>query len=300
MLRYPAARPRSLCHGALRGLIALAATATSLIWAPACLADAIYGGTTSKEGLWLEPIVIRSDVAGGTVSSVVIAWEADCSDNTVQPFTGELKVSTQTPGFGPPTAQLVLDSSQGGVFTAHADLSQTRGDGSTLTISTKLQGTLAPFSANGTLVGDATIKPAGGGADVTCSTGQVGWLASRGRYVFGGATAQGEPVVARFSRTRLRDLIFGWDSASCTDGSRVRLGDWLTNLRLRRGQVRARLTQPIDREDGTSLYRYSIRAKQSRRIVSGTFSVSWTRTFTSGSPTRTCNTGLVNWRALNG
>jgi hypothetical protein len=299
MFRHLAARPRPLRDGALHGLIAMVMAATALIWSPACLADAIYGGSTTQEGAALEAIVVRSDLPGGTVRSVVIAWEARCSDDTTQPFTGELKVSTETPGFGPPGGLLVLDSSEGGTFSAHSDSSQPRSDGGTLVTSTTLKGSLAGRSASGTLSGEVTITPGGGGAAITCTTGEISWLAARGPRVFGGASEQGEPVVARIrSRTRLSDLIFGWNVKSCSDGARVRFGDWLENVRLFRS--RRVLRQSFRRDDGDSRYRYGISFRSTSRVARGTFSVTYTRTFTDGTPARTCSTGVVSWRGLSG
>jgi hypothetical protein len=281
-------------------LIALAATAGSLIWVPASFADAVYGGTTSKAQVTLEPIVVRTDVAAGVVKSVVIAWEAECSDQTVLPFSAELVVSAATPGFPAPPGSLVLDESQPGRFSGHSDHSQTRGDGSALVATTTIKGTLTTGAGIGTLSARATIQPTGDAPQITCNTGEITWRATRGPRIYGGVTSQREPVVVRTRRTRVSDLFFGWDTIRCTTGGPFRLGDGLSNFPLRRGRFGGSFTQTYPREDGVSSYRYRMLGRVGSSVAFGTFSVTWRRTFNTGTPPRTCTTGTVRWRAISG
>src|SRR3954451_230754 len=218
-------------------LAALATTGACLAAASPCAAEAIYGGTTSKARAYLEPIVVRADAPSGTVTSVVLAWAADCSDKTVQAYSTELTVRPETPGLAPPPNTLILDSAPPGRFSGHSDASATFADGRVFAIAMKLDGTLESSAGRGTLSVDAKITEPDGTVSATCTTGSIPWRATRGPVIYGGVTSRfHEPVVVQLNaaRTRVKNIYFGWDTDTCTTDQGFRIGDWLVQFGLRR------------------------------------------------------------------
>jgi hypothetical protein len=283
----------------------LAVTVLVIATPPAGAATAVYGGTTSLGRNPQEAFVLRSDAKANKVRSVVLSWQAECTDGGTLPYSSQLPVSTGTPGFGDPEDTLVAKRNAKGRLAGRATSSGTLSDGSSLTVETSLTGRISKRTGKGTMSATAVISPPGGAPQITCAQSGIRWVASRnpGR-IYGGATAQSEPVVVRLNaaRTVIADLIFGWDSIKCTPDSFFRLGDWLNTFEVRGGRFGDAFEQRYKRDDGgESIYTYDIAGTVSKRTASGRFSVNWNRTFTDGTtPNRSCETGTVTWRATTG
>jgi hypothetical protein len=276
----------------------------AIVWAPPAMADAIYGGSTTRAKVDLEAFVLRADVPGGTVKSVVLAWVANCDNNRSLPFSAEVTVRTVTPGFQPPPDSLVLDSNEPGRFSGRANHASTFDDGSIMTATTTIEGTLRERTTRGTLSVEATVTQADGSNPLKCATGKVRWTGSRGkRRIYGGVTQKpAEPVVIRLDRraTRVSEMMFGWDTAACTTDESFRSSDWLANFPLKARRFRGKFRQEFPDEDGTSEYRYDLVGRVTGTRARGRFSIIWTQNYTDRTPKRVCRTGNVSWTARSG
>src|SRR3954468_24713259 len=196
-------------------LAAAAALATTLATAPGALAaGAVYGGTTSRG----EAIVIKADKSGKKLRSAVIAWNADCGDQSYLARGSSVTATKASPGFAPDSAVLETSRNGKGRFAGKQTMALGN-DTSTAAVAVTLDGRLGKKAASGTLSAVATITDVASGSTVgTCATGRLTWRATHapGR-VYAGRTTQDEPVVVRLDvkRKRVTDLFVSWDSQSC-------------------------------------------------------------------------------------
>src|SRR4051794_25458899 len=141
---------RGVCFGTALGAAAL------LLVTPAWGAQrAVYGGTTSKDRTTLEPFVVRADARARKVRSIVLSWEAPCTDGETLPYSGDLPVSTGTPGFGDPGDALVPTANARGRFAGRAVHNGSLSDGSTVETQTRVTGRLAKGTARGAMTATA-------------------------------------------------------------------------------------------------------------------------------------------------
>jgi hypothetical protein len=282
-------------------LVALAAVAAG---APAAAAaDRVYGGTTAAG----EAIVVKSDRAGKRVRSAVLAWTADCSDGKTYPVWNRVTAVRPSPGFSPDPSDLVMERNRGGRFRGTLSFGQALGGGRyAASVEADLSGTLRRGRASGTLEATAEIFDVEQGVlATTCRTGRVRWAASRGAgRIYGGATSQGEPFVARVDprRRTVRDVHVGWHSSQCTPSGSVRVPDAFVDFPFdRRGRWRSTwdFEEPLD-DGGTISAWYEFRGDLGGTSARGTLAVGVEQFDAAGARTVSCNTGTVRWRAASG
>jgi hypothetical protein len=284
-----------------RTVAGVVAAGVTLVAAPPAVAASVFGGTTRAD----EPIVLRADGKARKLRSLVIAWEAACGDGRHFPVAGELTAVREEPGFVPDPADLVTSRNARGRFAgtqiAAYDLgSQVAG------VVASISGKLRPGRASGRLSADVTILDKATEAEQdTCRTGTVKWSASRapGR-VYGGKTTQDEPIVVRLDRRRkqVRDVLVGWESASCTPPDAfIRFGDALGGFPLRAKRFGDIWDESYDTAGGGEIaYGYALGGKLARRSARGTLRVKVAERDAAGAETLNCDTGPVRWRAMTG
>src|SRR4051794_11171099 len=186
--------------GTRTALAAAAALATTLATAPGALAaDAVYGGTTSRG----EAIVIKADKTGKKLRSAVIAWNADCGDQSYFAQGSSVTAAKASPGFAPNSAVLATSRNGKGRFAGKQTMTF-HSDTSVAVVEVTLAGRLGKKAASGTLSAVAVATDVASGNTVaTCDTGRLTWKATHapGR-VYGGKTTQDEPVVVRLDAKR--------------------------------------------------------------------------------------------------
>ena len=282
-------------------LMAGAAVATALtLTAPAyAAAGAVYGGSTNAH----EPIVLRADRAGQRLRSAVMSWEAKCDHGATFPFAAELPVVTLTPGFSGGAFELAMSRNAKGRFSG-AQRASFQLDSGTATVAVMFAGRLRAGSASGTLSADVVVLDESGNEVDSCRTGATKWNASRspGR-LFAGKTSQDEPIVVRLDagRRNVKNVLVGWQTASCRPEGFARFGESLTNFPLRAGRFGDALASSYDEPGGgTQRYTMELAGKVTRRSASGTLRATITVTDAAGATTLSCDSGGVTWKTATG
>ncbi len=187
-------------------LISVAGVAAGMTLSVAPVATAaggVYGGST-RAG---EAIVFNTDAAGKRVRSAVIAFAASCDHGDTYLFSVDATATRPSRGFDPSPQDLVMRRNRAGRFAGTVMAVQSLSDGAYAGVVTaEVRGRLRKARASGSLSGEVAIVSTDTGEQVPVrSTGTVRWTASRdaGR-VYGGATSQDEPVVARLDDRRRR------------------------------------------------------------------------------------------------
>jgi hypothetical protein len=287
----------------LRRVVALpVAAALSLLATPtAFAANGVFGGSTSAP----EAIVINTDGKAKKLRSAVVAWEAACGDGATFPLAIELTAVRDEPGFSPGPEDLVVSRNAKGRFAGINLLAIDLGE-QVAAIAAELSGRLRGDRARGKLSATVSIVDKATGAEQTsCSTGALSWSASRspGR-IFGGKTAQQEPVVVRLNRNRkmVADLLTGWESSGCQPPDRYfRFAERFSRLSVRSNRFGGSFEQSYPMDDGGALtFGYELGGRLSKRSVSGSLQVTVTGTDAAGATTLTCSSGKVSWKAATG
>lgn len=279
--------------------VALVAT---LAAAPGALAaGAVYGGSTKGD----EAIVITADKAGKKLRSAVIAWKADCGDQSYFSNGSSVTAAKSSPGFSPHPSDLVTSRNGKRRFAGKQHMVFSSDD-SIAAVEVKLDGRLAAKSASGTLSADVAVMDNATGNEVSrCKTGRLRWTATRapGR-VYGGKTSQDQPVVARVDakRKRVTDVLVGWESSSCEPPGQVHFGEDLTNFSLAStGRFGDSWDDTQSLSDGSTVkITYAVAGRLARRAARGTLRIGFTVTDAAGAPTRSCDSGGVSWKATTG
>jgi hypothetical protein len=285
------------------GLAGAAVALVGILWsAPGALAaDAVYGGTTSDG----EAIVVTANKAGMKLRSAVIAWKADCSDQSVFANGSSLRPAKASPGFSAGPDDLQVSRNGKRRFAGKQMVGYDLGDSGAAVIVT-LDGRLGAKSASGTLSATvAIIDKASGNETGTCSTGRLRWKATRapGR-VYAGKTSQDEPVVARLDakRKRVTDLLVSWDSSSCQTPGYVHYGERLHNFGV---AASGRFTDSWDATErlsdgGTVRTTYALTGRVAKRAANGTLRIGVTWLDAAGATTDSCDSGGITWKATTG
>ena len=132
---------------------------------------------------------------------------------------------------------------------------------------------------------------------VTLFPGTADAATDRGR-VFGGATAQGQPVVIELSRSRLavkRTLTV--INVRCTSGAQETWTDVYTGLKLRRGRFADSFRSSFYDEGVEYQLSGSIRGRITRSDVRGTWTFSVSKRTVSTGETDSCQSGRVSYSA---
>lgn len=276
------------------GLLALTVAASCAAAAPAH-ATAVFGGTTKAK----EPFVLKADKRAQKVRSVVIGLEADCPGGLQFPIWGSYKVGRAAPGFSP-DGVLIADRNDHGVFEGKI-VSPVDGGG-TLTIN--LAGRLTKRSARGTLGASVEIIDDAGQSVAACTLAPTTWAATRRPgIVYGGASAQDEPVVMRLDddRRKVADFLFSWHAA-CQPNGALRIPDGLTDFRVGGSGAFGDKAHDQWASDGGSqnILDYGLSGKLTRRAAKGTVSAQVTSNDATGAQQHQCSTGDVAWRLASG
>ena len=130
-----------------------------------------------------------------------------------------------------------------------------------------------------------------------CTTGPLRWAAEhRPGLVYGGSTAQGEPFVARLSKSRKRvdEIHVGWHAACLPEGG-VDFPETFDRFPVAAsGRFGDAFTQRYENSSGggENVYDYDVRGRIGRSSASGTFAARVTY------PDATvCDTGAQRWTA---
>ena len=266
---------------------------------PALAATAVFGGTTNAH----EAIVVRADGKARKLRSLVIAWEAPCTDGTR--FAEAIELAPAARSSVPRPHDLLIDRNRGGRFAGAHVVGYSAGPRNAA-VAVETSGRLQPRRAAGTLSASVTLLDSATGVQqATCKTGTLEWTAGRspGR-IYGGKTAQDEPIVVRLDRRRttVADVHVGWQSASCQPPDNfVRLADRLTDFPLRKGRFGDTWEQSFDLAGGAKAsLSYAVRGRLARTSSRGMLQVTVKETDAAGAVTMACDSGAVRWRAATG
>jgi hypothetical protein len=278
------------------GMVAVTLTLTAPAYAEA---DAVYGGSTTAH----EPIVLRADRAGQRLRSAVMTWEAKCDQGAIFPFAAELPAVMLTRGLSQDAFELAMSRNAKGHFSG-TQLAGFQLGSETAMVTVTFAGTLRARSAFGMLSADVAILDESGNEVDACHTGATRWNASRspGR-LFAGKTSQDEPIVLRLDakRRNVRNVLVGWQTASCRPEAFGRFAESFTNFPLRGGRFGDALESSYDDADGGKLrYTMELAGKVTRRSAHGTLQATITGTDAAGATTLSCDSGGVTWKTATG
>ena len=268
---------------------------------PAPAAGGVFGGATSGD----EAIVVETDRTAKRLRGAVVAWVAPCEDGRRFSDASSLEPVAAEPGFTPGADDLVVTRNRRGRFSG-TQTTVHRTDAVSIVAELELSGRLRTRRASGTLAATATVVDrASGDVVTTCGSGSQSWSASRspGR-IFGGRTAQDEPVVARLDRKRRRltDLRVGWETAGCQPPDRyLRLGEHFVDVAVRSRRFGGSFDESYPIEGGGAIaFAYELSGSVARRTLRGRLRVSVNETDAAGATTVTCDSGQVRWKAMTG
>ena len=272
--------------------LALMATAGALTISagPATAASQrVYAGWLNTPG-WDNGLVARTDSRGKRVTSMVVALPLTCVNGSTYVFHTELKVVRRG---STATGVLVPRRNSGGRFIAKYRQVGPVGP-SILDREVWVSGRFKRRSARGTLRLTGVVSdPVTGEATTTCDTTTYKWTIKRHRrWIYGGASSQGEPVVIYLNRARSKvaEIAINWN-APCSDGGLLDVPNSFTNFRLRRGKFGDIWG---DTFSGTK-FEYHLKGRIKRRSAAGAFEVD---AFPGGGTS--CRTGYLTWTARTG
>jgi hypothetical protein len=279
-----------------------AAGATAAVLAaasPALAADAVFGGT-AKSGA---PIVLKADPDTQQLRSIVLTWDARCSDGHTFPGGGQLTPVEPVAGFSPGSRELLISRNAKGRF-AGVQLGSSDLGTAVAAIQVQLSGKLKPGRASGTLSAIAKVVDKASGNEVTsCDTGRLSWVATRSPgIIYGGATSQGEAIVLRLNtaRKRVNDVLTTWN-APCGEAGYFRSGDHFVNFPIKGN---GSFGNPFSGDTpiatgGKRHYDYDVGGRVTTSSAKGTLKVKVTETDAAGVATD-CDSGGVTWKAATG
>jgi hypothetical protein len=291
---------RSVAAMTARSIPAIALLALGATAGPAHAAGFVYGGTT-RAG---DAIVLTAPKGAAKLAGAVIAWHAACASQ--MHFSDAAVLTPAKPAGGLPVDRrdLVVARNAKGRFAGTQTYAEDLGT-NLAAISVGLTGRLSRSRASGTL--SATVKiadKATGAAVDSCQTGSVRWMAVHAPgTIYGGATARQAPVVLRVvPQQRVRDVVMGWDTQSCSDGSYLVYPDAFQDFRLSRsGAFGNPFTYTATFDDGTKrAFSYDLRGRVTKTSARGTLHVTTADTDPAGAPGMTCDSGTIAWKAVTG
>lgn len=277
-------------------LVALGATAV-----PAHAAGFVYGGAT-RAG---DAIVLTAPKGAQKLAGAVIAWHATCDDQSYFSDAEELAPAKPVSGLPIGPQDLVMTRNAKGRFAGTEAFGEDLG-AQTALISVNVSGRLRRTSASGAL--SATVKiadKATGAAAASCQTGTVRWAASHAPgAIYAGSTSRGAPVVLQVTAKprRVRTMLIGWDTRTCSDGSYYAYPDAFHNFSISRsGAFGSRFPYTDVFSDGSRrAYAYDLRGRVTKTRARGTLHVTTADTDAAGAPGTTCDSGTIAWKARTG
>jgi hypothetical protein len=289
--------PRSATHAAALCLL-LAAPAS------AAAASAVYGGHLGTHD---DPIVLIAG-PGGQLKSTIIAFTASCDTSGGKVFHDTVPVAAAQSGATQSGVWVMTRNARGhlaGTYTLAQNV-----DGGAQVLTMTIAGTLRSASGTGTLSATSTLTdtPAVGsappavGAKVleTCTTGVLHWTtAHRPGRVYGGSTAQGEPLVLRVAanRHRIDHVDVGWH-ADCLPQGLVDFPETFARFPLTAtGHFGDTFTWRYPNTSGTgdNVYDYAVSGVLRPTTARGTL-----RAKVRYPDGTTCDTAAQSWKAVTG
>jgi hypothetical protein len=284
-----------------RSIPAIALLALGAGGTPAHAAGFVYGGTTRDR----DAIVLTAPKGAQKLAGAVIAWSADCGDQSSWGYVSTLTALKPASGEVVGPRDLLMTRNAKGRFTGNQTIGE-RSDSLDATISMTLTGRLTRTRASGTLSAVVKLTDAATGAAAgSCQTGTVMWSAAHapGR-VYGGSTSQDAPVVLHLvpKQRRVHDMLLNWGTQSCTDGSSELYPDGFVDFPLSStGAFGNPFTYTASFSDGAKrAFNYDLRGRVSRTSARGTLHVATADTDAAGTPGMTCDSGTIAWKALTG
>jgi len=262
--------------------------------------QAVYGGKTRGE----DPMVLWANAKGSEVTGATFTFTVRCPSGDSWPVYGDLAVRPAPKGMAIPLGVFLeqVNTARRFRLSLLADLRAGDPYGALLTMT--LNGTRGARKASGTLDATVTITNTQTMELVeVCEPAPVKWTAERapGR-VFGGTTAQHEPVVVKLNakRSKVSELRLGWYTNDCTDPNQfMNYGDALYDFRLRGRRFGDAFSQDFPRDDGGSnRWEYDISGKVAKTRASGSFAASVTYNEPGGSQV-TCRLPATRWSAVS-
>ena len=267
----------------------------------ASAATAVYGGRVARG----EPVVVTADAKFQTLKSIVVATRVTCPDGGWTSFAEQLSTAKAPPGFDSQRATLKMTKNAKGKFAGTfiaTSFSEQYSSGWFVSVSGKLTKT----TSSGTFeVTDTVIDNATGEMVRTCYSGKTKFTASRkAGQIFGGITAQHEPVVLRADakRKKMNDFYFSWFAPCDSQGFYHSPIDGWQNVSLSRaGSFNITDMWPEQGDNGSkSVTDYKAQGKFGKLKASGTLSVKFTEFDATGAQTDSCDSGSLRWSAISG
>jgi hypothetical protein len=291
---------RSFAAMTARSIPAIALLALGATAGPAHAAGFVYGGTT-RDG---DAIVLTAPKGAAKLAGAVIAWHATCDDQSRFSDAAAVTPAKAAGGLPVDRQDLVVARNAKGRFAGVQMYAEDLGT-DMAAISLSLSGRLSRGHASGTL--SATVKiadKATGAVASTCQTGAVRWAAVHAPgTIYGGSTAREAPVLLRVApKRKVRDLLIGWDTQSCSDSSYHVYPDGFQNVPLSRtGVFGGPMSYTATFDDGSKrAFSYDLRGRVTRTSARGTLHVTTADTDAAGAPGTTCDSGAIAWKAVTG
>ena len=102
-------------------------------------------------------------------------------------------------------------------------------------------------------------------------------------------------------RTKVADVLMGWETSSCTPDNWYRQGDEFTSFPLHAGHFGDGFSNTFDDGSGGKVtLDYTIAGTVKRKASKGTLHVGLTNTDASGATAMTCDSGRIAWKAATG
>ena len=300
--------------GMARTFAGVTAASALLGAAPSALASAqhVYAGTMTSPS-WSMPHGFVIETRGRKITRMTMQWGAGCGSGYRIVYHGSLRNSGKPPAGGPGT--IVVGKSKlfagaiakSGRFKAVVYGSIDVGSTDVLANArTTISGVLKARKGSGNARASTIISPVFTGPppddfqpDV-CDSGSLRWKVARGAGVFGGSTAQGEPVVALVRARVVKNILIGWRADGCSgQGTWWDVADEVTDFDLAvDGTFGDSFSYSEDDEDGgKTVYGYNVRGHLAKASITGTFGVSPLVMDAAGKPVGGCSTPDIAWKA---
>jgi hypothetical protein len=278
----------------------------------ALAADHVYAGTMTSPS-WSMPHGFVIETRGRRILKMTMQWGAECGSGYYVVFHGSVRNSGKPPAGGP--GAIVAGRSKlfagriGGTGRFRAVLYGSLDIGSTSYVAnarTTISGVLKARSGSGDAHTRTVIdrlsddQPPSGERPDVCDSGALRWRVARGAGVFGGATAQGEPFVAKVQGRVVKNIVIGWRADGCSGpGTWWDVADSVANFDMSpQGVFGDSFDYSEDEADGRkTVYGYNVRGQVAGSLMSGTFGVSPVVTDAAGQSVGGCSTPDIAWTA---
>jgi hypothetical protein len=298
---------------------ALGGLAAAMVLLPAAasahVARHVYAGTMRTTAGDSMPHAFVIETRGNKITRITMQWGQSCNSGYSIVFHGSLRNAGKPRSGGP--GSIVVGRSKlfagpiakRGRFKAVVYGSIDVGSTEVLANArTTITGVLKARGGSGTARATTVIAPVltgppqDGFQPDACDSGALRWSVARGPSVFGGATAQGEPIVVRVAGRMVKDIRIGWRADGCSGpGTWWDVADEVTDFDLSsQGLFGDSFTYSEDEQDGgKTVYGYDVHGHLAGKSMTGTFGVSPLVMDAAGQPVGGCSTPSIAWKALS-